>query len=275
MPDGHIGTRTGGFGILRPMPDELPPGLERFLDWLPTAEPLGAVEPMLLQYRAWLEAEGASEEASGTAVAEVMRFMHERREAWAPLFDRIYRSPQPGFRTEPNALLVEAASSHAPGRALDVCTGQGRNALWLASQGWEVSGFDVSPEGIASARRQADAEGLSARFVAASADDFDYAARPWDLVAVLYAPVPVADPTYAGMLAGVLAPGGLLVVESFASDADAPRRRPVDIDPPALRSAVAGLEILRLDDVVDRPDWLDRPECLVRMVARKPLPASG
>jgi hypothetical protein len=59
----------------------------------------------------------------------------------------------------------------------------------------------------------------------------------------------------------------VVVVESFASDRDEQRRRPVDIDPRDLRAAFAGFDLERLDDVVDRPDWADAPERMVRMVA--------
>ena len=256
------------------MPDELTPAWRRFLDWLPSAEPMGSVEPMLRQYRDWIVGQGASEDEAGAAIAGVMRFMKEREEAWAPLFDRIYASDAPRFRTEPNALLVEAVAGRTPGRALDVCTGEGRNAVWLAEQGWEVTGFDVSAEGIAAARRRAEATGVPGTFLKQSAAEFDYASQAWDLVAVFYAPVPLTDAAYLEQLDTALAPDGLIVVESFASDLDAPRRRPVDIDPAALRAAFVGFEIERLVDVVDRPDWVDQPERLVRMIARKPRPVT-
>jgi SAM-dependent methyltransferase len=256
------------------MPDELTPEWRRFLNWLPGAQPMGSVEPMLQQYRDWLQGQGAREEDARAAIGSVMRFMKEREEAWAPLFDRIYASDAPRFRTEANALLVEAVAGRTPGRALDVCTGEGRNAVWLAEQGWEVTGFDVSAEGIAAARRRAEATGVPGTFLKQSAAEFDYASQAWDLVAVFYAPVPLTDAAYLEQLDTALAPDGLIVVESFASDLDAPRRRPVDIDPAALRAAFVGFEIERLDDVVDRPDWVDQPERLVRMIARKPRPVT-
>ena len=84
--------------------------------------------------------------------------------------------------------------------------------------------------------------------------------------------MPLADPAYVDTLSGAMAPGGIVVVESFASGDSAARRRPVDLDPDELRAAFAGFDIERLDDVVDDPDWMDRPERLVRMIARKPVP---
>jgi hypothetical protein len=69
------------------------------------------------------------------------------------LYDKVYGGV-PEFRTEPNRLLVEAVAQRTPGKALDVGMGQGRNALFLAAQGWSVTGFDVSEMGLARARRQ-------------------------------------------------------------------------------------------------------------------------
>src|SRR5262245_4000274 len=59
-----------------------------------------------------------------------------------------------GFNLKPNRLLVEAVKEVKPGLALDVGMGQGRNALYLAQQGWEVTGIDLAGEGIRKAREQ-------------------------------------------------------------------------------------------------------------------------
>src|SRR5262249_48015058 len=53
-------------------------------------------------------------------------------------YDQVYASP-PKFLTAPNKLLVEAVNNRKPGRALDVAMGQGRNSLYLARLGWDVT----------------------------------------------------------------------------------------------------------------------------------------
>src|SRR5262245_27594799 len=58
-----------------------------------------------------------------------------------------------GFNLKPNRLLVEAVKDLKPGLALDVGMGQGRNALYLAQQGWEVTGIDLAEEGRSEERR--------------------------------------------------------------------------------------------------------------------------
>jgi 2-polyprenyl-3-methyl-5-hydroxy-6-metoxy-1,4-benzoquinol methylase len=52
------------------------------------------------------------------------------------------------FSRKPNAFLVEMLRHRRPGTALDVGMGQGRNSIFLAQQGWEVTGFDPSDEGV-------------------------------------------------------------------------------------------------------------------------------
>ena len=63
------------------------------------------------------------------------------------------------FNHEPNAFLVEMLRTWKPGRALDVGMGQGRNAIWLAKQGWNVTGFDLSDAGVKLAQEKASERG--------------------------------------------------------------------------------------------------------------------
>ena len=84
-----------------------------------------------------------------------------------------------------------------------------------------------------------------------------------------YAPVPLTNAHYIKRISDALRPGGLIVVESFASDATAPGRRPVDIDPTDLQRAFAEFRILHFADTVAMPDWEKEETRLVRLVAEK------
>jgi len=70
-------------------------------------------------------------------------------------------------------------------------------------------------------------------------------------------------------LARALKPGGLLVIESFASDRASAQRRPVDIDPPLLRASLTAFDILRFDDHDAVSEWDPQPTRLCRVIARK------
>ena len=112
-----------------------------------------------------------------------------------------------GFRKEPNRLLVRAAEGVAPGKALDLAMGQGRNALHLASRGWKVTGVDISDEGIRQARAAAAERNLVLDAVLSDVNDHDFGTARWDLVTMIYAG---ADPGWIERAKVNLKPGGLV-----------------------------------------------------------------
>ncbi len=70
-------------------------------------------------------------------------------------------------------------------------------------------------------------------------------------------------------LARALKPGGLLVIESFASDRQSAQRRPVDIDAALLRGSLTAFDILRFDDREAVSEWDPQPTRLCRVIAKK------
>ncbi len=258
-----IATPNGG----APAADDL--AWRRFLDWLRDAPPANGPLELLQGFQASLTAQGRAPADVGREMGVVMRLMRERNDAWPLMFDRIYKSATPNFDTLPNALLMAAIEGRTPGRALEIGMGQGRNAVGLAVKGWTVTGFDVSAEGLAVARAQAARAGVAITAIQASDDTFDAGTNQWDLIAVIYGPGSIADPGYVARLHRSLKPGGLVVVESFASDRVAAQRRPVDIDPADLRRAFSAFQILRFEDGQAVSDWDPQTTRLVRMVAQK------
>lgn len=242
---------------------------ERFLGWLRTAPPASGPLEILQGYQKRLVTDGRPPADAGREMGVVMRLMRDRNDAWPLMFDRIYASATPNFSTAPNALLMAAIAGHPAGRALDVGMGQGRNAVALAVKGWTVTGFDVSAEGLAVARAQAARAGVSVTAVQSSDAQFDLGTSQWDLVAVIYGPGIIADAAYVARLHQALRPGGMVVVESFASDRKAPQRRPVDLDPAELLGAFAAFRILRFEDTEAVSEWDPQTTRLVRLVAQK------
>jgi ubiquinone/menaquinone biosynthesis C-methylase UbiE len=195
--------------------------------------------------------------------------MRTEAEGSQVFYNIIYTNPHPGFNTKPNALVVSTVVGRTPGRALDVCAGQGRNAVFLAVQGWDVTAVDVSNEGLEVARRNAEEAGVHVQTVLASNEAFDFGSASWDLMVMTYAPVPLTDPSYVRQINNALRPGGLIVIESFASDATEDGRTPVDVDPADLRRAFAGFHILHCTDVLAMSDWMKTEVRLARLVAEK------
>jgi SAM-dependent methyltransferase len=95
---------------------------------------------------------------------------------------------------EPNLFLVRELAGRAPGgRALDLACGEGRNAVWLASRGWRVTGVDFSGVALARARQLAASRGVHVEWIRADVTRFAPRPASYELVAILYLQLPGAD----------------------------------------------------------------------------------
>jgi SAM-dependent methyltransferase len=77
--------------------------------------------------------------------------------------------------------VQETAGSLAPGRALDLGSGYGRAAIYLAARGWQVDGVEFVEDAVDEARRRASQAGVSARFHLAPVTDLNFLTPPYDL----------------------------------------------------------------------------------------------
>jgi 2-polyprenyl-3-methyl-5-hydroxy-6-metoxy-1,4-benzoquinol methylase len=243
---------------------------QEFLQWLPSAPPLDNVGPLYQQYRKRLVAAGVSEPDADKQLAVIRKMSRTRPEARRIMFNNIYSNPNAsGFSTSPNALLVSTVKGRKPGRALDVGMGQGRNAVFLAVEGWNVTGFDISDAGLEVAKKNAARIGVEINTVLKSREEFDFGVAQWDLIVITYETIPLETPSYGERLRNSLRAGGLIVVETTASDAGQPLTRSVDVDPGRLLRTFDGFRILHFEDTVATPDWGQGKTRLVRLVAEK------
>ncbi|MQS17730.1 class I SAM-dependent methyltransferase [Streptomyces kaniharaensis] len=132
-------------------------------------------------------------------------------------WDDRYAASELVWGAEPNMWVVRELTGRTPGRALDVAAGEGRNAIWLAAQGWEVTGFDFSAVAVERAERlTAELPDEVADRLTWRHDDartFEPPATGYDLVLVAYLQVPARDRrTALRHAADALAPGGTLLV---------------------------------------------------------------
>jgi SAM-dependent methyltransferase len=228
-----------------------------FEEWkrLPANTGLGHGEA-LAKYRQVLVARGASDAAADRTIRLIVAYDE------ATLYNKIYAGT-PEFNTKPNQLLVEAVRGVRPGTALDVNMGQGRNAIFLAGLGWDVTGFDVAEVGLQKAREQAAASGLTIATVHASDDEFDFGRERWDLIAIVYA----LEKRSVSRVRTALKPGGLVVVEAGLTDEAA---SPMEYRPRELLAIFDGFRILKFEETTGKYDWGPETIRLVRLVARKP-----
>jgi hypothetical protein len=141
---------------------------KNFMEWLDNAPPVDGPRILYELYSKHLITNGVSEAEAARQIAVVREMHRERPDSWRVMFNNIYKTTKPGFATQPNALLISTVEGRKPGRALDVGMGQGRNSVFLALKGWDVTGFDMSDEGIATRARMPKAPvSNSTRFVRA------------------------------------------------------------------------------------------------------------
>lgn len=239
---------------------------EKFRTWT-TQQPSGGRDPDLLdRYRAVLAAEGLS-------AAEIERHIRVITEQGPQLeidrWNRILTAPTPMFNTRPNAFLVEMTKRITPGKALDVGMGQGRNAIYLAQQGWEVTGFDPADQAVAAAQEQARRLGVTLTTFVRRDDQFDFGTEQWDLIVLSYVGV---VRRVVSRVHEALRPGGLVVVEGFHRDAakTAAIGGGVVFDTNELPRLFDRLRIVRYEDTDGVGDFGLRYTRLVRLCAQKP-----
>lgn len=120
---------------------------------------------------------------------------------------------------KPNSLLVEEVSALAAGTALDLGCGEGADAIWLASQGWQVSALDVSATALARAAGHASAAGVTKAIDWERCDlAVSFPRGSFDLVSACYLHSPVEMPRGRILreAAGAVAPGGTLLIVGHA-----------------------------------------------------------
>lgn len=136
-----------------------------------------------------------------------------------PSWEERYAGDRTYWSGDPNAQLVAEVSGLAPGTALDVGCGEGGDVVWLARQGWRVTGADFAANGLARAARHAEEAGVAARTDWWQVDARAFAAggRSYDLVTTHFLHPPDGGMTeVTGRLAEAVAPGGHLLVVGHA-----------------------------------------------------------
>lgn len=144
----------------------------------------------------------------------------------AAYWDDRFQAPAYAYGEAPNDFLRWAAPQVKLGKAVSLCEGEGRNAVFLAKMGFEVTAVDFSRVGLNKAKALADLHKVNLNCVVADMKDFVLANNAWDLVVSVFAQ-PDADirrRLYA-QLGLSLKPGGAFILESKVSNEDSTASR--------------------------------------------------
>lgn len=183
--------------------------------------------------------------------------------AIAQRFNKLYSGSSNLFTAAPNAFLARTVTGLKPGRALDVAMGQGRNSVFLAKQGWQVTGYDIADKGLEAARNDAEKAGVRIDAIHATHEDFEFGREQWDLIVMTYTLADMENAAFLRRVKESLKPGGVVVVEQM--NAGGTGKGPAN----ALFRSFQDLRVIHYEDVVDTAEWGLQKMRIGRIVAQK------
>jgi len=108
------------------------------------------------------------------------------------MWDDRYSSAEYAYGKTPNTFLEENFKAIPKGRVLSVAEGEGRNAVFLAKQGYSVTAVDASQVGLSKAKKLAEENGVEIELIHADLAEFDVGENKWDGIVSIFCPLPSA-----------------------------------------------------------------------------------
>ncbi len=135
------------------------------------------------------------------------------------MWDQRYAADEYVYGTLPNDFLVSRVAALPRGRVLCLGEGEGRNAVWLAQQGFEAHAVDASAVGLEKAKRLARDRGVRIGTTVADLAQFEAGDAQWDAIVSIFCHLPPAVRARVhGRLAHWLRPGGVFLLEAYTPD---------------------------------------------------------
>lgn len=187
-------------------------------------------------------------------------------------WNKRYRSGQQpeDLQAEPTRLVIETAGPLAPGKALDLACGTGRNAVWLAGHGWKVTAMDGAPAAIEILQHRAAAQGVTVHARVADLEKGEYSIAPaaWDLVVLSYY---LQRDLFESTKRGVVPGGILLAIVHITEPGEEPTYK--RLRPGELLGYFDGWEILHSYE--GKPRDPAHQHAVAEIVARRPAGISS
>ncbi|MFJ9633949.1 class I SAM-dependent methyltransferase [Streptomyces sp. NPDC101175] len=175
-------------------------------------------------------------------------------------WDERYRGSELVWTAEPNRFVEEELAGVKPsGRAVDLAAGEGRNAVWLAEQGWETDAVDFSAVALEKAERMAAGRGVRLHTVRADVTAWASPEATYELalIAYLHLPWPELAQVLTGAATAVRRGGTLLLVGHDAANPEHGHGGPQD--PRVLHSAAQVADLWRPYADILRSETVIRP----------------
>jgi len=197
--------------------------------------------------------------------------MNARENSSGEKWEARYAAPDFQPDADPEPFLDEKCGQTHPGRALCLAAGSGRNAVYLAERGWEVTAVDISASGVAWCRELAVRREVQLTALQTDLLDYDMGKECYDLITSFYYYQPELFPR----VRDALRPGGQFILQTFSIDQiglDGGPRNPAHlVEPNALLHAFADFRIRHYEDVIGEHSIRGerQPAALVRLLAEK------
>jgi hypothetical protein len=141
------------------------------------------------------------------------------KEIWLQKWEERYKQDEFAYGINPNNYLKSQLEKLELGEILFAAEGEGRNAVFAASQGWKVSAFDISSEGKRKAMLLADANQVEIDYNIGFLPELGYTDESFDAIALIYAHFPAdIKSTYHHILSRHLRKGGHVIFEAFSKN---------------------------------------------------------
>lgn len=182
------------------------------------------------------------------------------KEIWLQKWEERYKQDEFAYGINPNNYLKSQLEKLQQGEILFAAEGEGRNAVFAATEGWKVSAFDISTEGKRKAMLLAAANQVEIDYHIGVLPELGYRYESFDAIALIYAHFPAdIKSAYHHILARHLRKGGHVIFEAFSKNHLSYLAKNKDVGGPTdpamlfsieeIRDDFAGFEILELAEV--------------------------
>ena len=128
-----------------------------------------------------------------------------------------YAAKEYVYGTEPNQFLKSQLEKLSPGKILFPAEGEGRNAVYAAQLGWQVTAFDASVEAGKKAEKLARNKNVKINYQINDFENIEFSTESFDCIALVYAHMQSNKRNeYHQKLISFLKPGGSLILEAFS-----------------------------------------------------------
>lgn len=170
------------------------------------------------------------------------------KDAWLQRWEERYSKEEYAYGTQPNNYLKEQLPKLKPETILFPAEGEGRNAVFAARLGWEVSAFDISVEGKNKALRLAENYNVSIDYQVGELPNLSFHNGQFGTIALIYAHFPPETrPQYHKLLGNYLRKGGMIIFEAFSKNHLAYRQQNEKVGGPKDLNSLFSVDEIRAD----------------------------